>query len=170
MGKIDTKHKRFAHAYVRLKFNGQKAYQHVYGNKVKDESARVSASRLLQDDNIKKIIDALLESEHLSTAEALHILSDHAKGDVGQYVDEYGNIDLEQMKADGMTHLIKEVEIVETSGEKSSTTRRKIKFHDPQNAINMILRVQGKFNDKLELGQKIIKVTIGKIEQDIQDD
>lgn len=163
MSKVETKHKRFIAAYIRLHFNGVEAYRHVYGKNLDYDSARSASSRLLQNVDVRKAINKELEAEHLSTEEALKILSSHAKADMAKYVDEDGNLSIEKLKAAGMGHLIKEVETIETISDKGSFTKRKVKLHDPQAAINMILRVQGKFKDTLDLNvNKVIKVSIGK--------
>lgn len=163
MSKVETKHKRFIAAYIRFHFNGVEAYKHVYGKDMNYDSARVGSSNLLRKPNIRKAINQELEAEHLSTEEALKILSSHAKADMAKYVDEDGNLSIEKLKAAGMGHLIKEVETIETVSDKGSFTKRKVKLHDPQAAINMILRVQGKFKDTLDLNvNKVIKVSIGK--------
>jgi len=163
MGKVETKHKRFIAAYIRFHFNGVEAYRHVYGKDMNYDSARVGSSNLLHKPNIRKAIDKELEAHHLSTNEALDILASHAKTDMAKYIDEDGNLSIEKLKEAGMGHLIKEVETIEQVSDKGSFTKKKVKLHDPQNAINMILRVQGKFKDTLDLNvNKVIRVTIGK--------
>ena len=163
MSKADIDHKRFIAAYIRFRFNGVKAYRHVYGKNLDVDSARASASRLLSNVNIRKAINKELEAFHLSTEEALEILSTHARSDMSDFTNEDGEIDIKKLKEAGLGHLIKEVETIETVSDKGSFTKKKVKLHDPQTAINMILRVQGKFKDTLDLNvNKVIKVSIGK--------
>lgn len=68
---LDLKHKAFADEYVSNGFNGLQAYLKIYPN-VTEDTAKVSASRLLTKDNIKGYvldIQSKLEKKSLITKE-----------------------------------------------------------------------------------------------------
>jgi phage terminase small subunit len=91
-----------------------------------ERSAYSIASENLRKPNIAKAIQARMAEVHLSSDEALAILSNHARGDIGQFVDEYGGIDLTAAQVAGITNLIKHIEsrVVRVSGKVSRTPKQ----------------------------------------------
>jgi phage terminase small subunit len=103
--------------------------------------------RLLRNVEVAEAIKARLAEIHMGTDEALAILAEHARGDMGDLmaISSMGfSLDLEAARASGKTKLIKEIEqkVVTINGKNEDkeiiTTR--LKLHDPQAAIEKILR------------------------------
>ena len=153
----------FINEYL-ISLNGTRAYMKVHKN-VAYNTARVLAHKLLAKDNIQKEINQRLKAFHMSANEVLKLLADHARADIGDIVDDNGYIDVKLAKKLGLTYLLKEIEVTETSGEKSSTLKHKVKLHDPQKALELIGKYYALFTDKTEnTEKKIIQVTIKKDE------
>lgn len=153
---LSKKHKAFAEHYLKC-FNGTQAYLLVYP-KSSYESARSTASELLTKPNVKAYIDDRLSAIQMSADEALALLAEHARGDMGAFMDISSvgySLDLEAAQKKGMTKLIKEIEqkVVTINGkdEDKEIITTKIKLHDPQAAAEKILRVLGKFTDHVDV-------------------
>jgi phage terminase small subunit len=156
--KADIRHSQFIKEYLKC-LNGTRAYMKVYPDATY-ETARTNASVLLSNANVQKEIKERLKSVHMSVDEDLKILSDHARGSLEHFIDEDGNIDFDTAKELGLLHLIKEYEIVENASKDNVSTRKRIKLHDPQKALELIGKYYAIFTDKKEITEKkIIKVT-----------
>lgn len=118
------------------------------------KTAREIGRKLLTNVDIKAEVDARLSEVHMSSDEALKLLADMARGDIGDFLDISSvgfSLDLEEAKKNGLTKLIKEIEqkVITINGDKEDKEiiTTKIKLHDPQAAINTILKVGGKLKD-----------------------
>jgi phage terminase small subunit len=108
----------------------------------------------LRKPEIQAEIDRRLEDIHMGANEALAILAEQARGDIGEFFDISSvgfSLDLKEAQEKGITRLIKEIEqkVITINGkqEDKEIITTKVKLHDPQAAIEKILRVQGKFKD-----------------------
>lgn len=93
-----------------------------------------------QNELIQAEIQKRLSDIHMSADEALAILAEHARGDLGEFVDDDGSIDLSMARAKGLTHLIKSV----TKRTTPQGTLQKVELYSAQDAIEKVLRVSGK--------------------------
>lgn len=151
---LSKKHQRFVAEYLNC-FNGTRAYMKVYP-KSSYEAAMVSASELLRNPNISAAIDERKDAVLLQFDESMKILSNHARGDLGDFIDDYGGIDITAARQAGRTGLLKKVESrvvrVNEKGKDTETITTRVELHDPQSAIEKILKVQGKIKpDTYEL-------------------
>lgn len=116
-----------------------------------EKSAYTIASNLLRKVNINKAVQARLAEVHLSADEALAILAKHARGDIGDFMNDFGGVDITEARKQGKTGLIKKLEIktitINGKQEDQEIHTEKIELHDPQTAIDKILRVTGKYKD-----------------------
>jgi phage terminase small subunit len=104
---------------------------------------------------ILEAVQARIAEIQLDTDEALTILAAIARGDVGEFIqigsDGAFTFDLESAKDRGLTRLIKEIEqrtvTTKAGGAEQKTVTTKLKLHDPQAAIEKVLRVKGKIKD-----------------------
>lgn len=72
--RLTEKQKRFVDEYV-IDLNGTRAYKAAYPNVKKDESARVCASQLLTNPNVRAYLDEKLEAIHSAkTADAREVM------------------------------------------------------------------------------------------------
>ena len=142
MGRLTKRQKLFVEAYLRT-FNGtQSAIEAGYS----ERSARSTASENLTKPNIATEIKRRITEKAMSADEVLLRLADQARLDVGPYVmtdDGELSIDWDELKAAGLTHLVKAI----------TPTRygTKIEFHDPQAALVQLGRALGIFKDRLEI-------------------
>lgn len=97
----------------------------------------------LQKPTIAAEINVRLAEKHMSADEALTILADIARGDLGDAVSDDGIIDIVKLKKAGKTHLVKSYSITQTGV--------RVEFHDAQAAIDKILRVAGRYVDRKEV-------------------
>lgn len=146
---LSKKHQRVLDEYL-VCWSKVKAYQSAYPD-IKYNAAKSSAVRLFTDANFSAHFQARLDEIHMSSDEALKLLADHARGDLGDFIDDYGGIDLVAAREAGKTHLIKKVEsrVVRVNGKDrdTETITTKVELHDPQAAIDKLLRVSGKLKD-----------------------
>jgi phage terminase small subunit len=164
---LSRKHLRFIDEYLKT-FNGTRAYMVVYP-KAKYDSAGVLSANLLGDIRIKAEVDRRLAEVHMSADEALKLLAEQARGDIGEVMDVYStgfNLDMQKAKELGLTKLIKKVRQKTTTiiGKKQSDddkeiTELEVELYDSQAAIDKILKVHGKYTNTIDLtsGGKAIK-------------
>jgi hypothetical protein len=82
----------------------------------------------------------------MTADEVLARLAEQARGDLSDFVTDYGAIDWEAVKKKG--HLVKKV--THTQGKNST-----IEIHDAQSALVHLCRAHGLFKDKVEHGGDI---------------
>lgn len=159
---LSPKHRAFVNEYLDC-FNATEAYMRVYAPK-RRETAEVNASRLLSNAMVAEAIEARIKEKTMKVDEALARLSDMARGDLADFMDISGmgfSIALREAKEAGKTHLIKKVKQKTTtflakseSDEDREVHEIEIELHDPQAAIDKLLKVNGAYINRLELTGK----------------
>jgi len=154
-------------------FNGTEAYSRAYP-KAKRDSARTNGSRLLADANISEAIQARLNEVHMSADEALKLTADIARGDVTEFITQFGNIDIDLLKQSGKGRLIKKIKQKTVTkigkGEKDEDVEildTEIELYDAQSALRDILKIHGKMTESIDLttgGEKITEIGIKHID------
>ncbi len=147
---LTRKQQVFIDEYL-LCFNGAEAARRAgYSEK----TARTIAANLLAEVNISEQIQARLSEIHMSADEALKRLADMARGDIGQFMDRLGSLDIQAAREAGITPLIKKIkQRTITKIGKSDTDDDteihdlEIELYDAQAAIDKILKVHGKYKD-----------------------
>jgi hypothetical protein len=152
---LSRKHMAFVNEYLRT-FNGTRSYMAVYP-KATYESAMALSAKLLGDIRIQSVIDERLKEAHMSADEALKLLAEQARGDIGEVMDISGvgfNLDMQKAKELGLTKLIKKVKQKTTthiakseSDEDREVTELEVELYDSQAALDKILRVHKKYTD-----------------------
>lgn len=140
----------FVSEYLKL-FNATAAYLVAYP-KSKRDSARANAARLIAEDNVKAEIGARLAEIHMSADEAIKRLADMARGDVSDFLNGFGGVDLD--KAKGKTHLIRKIKqrTITKIGkgdkdEDTEITDIELELYSALDAIEKILKIGGKLKD-----------------------
>jgi hypothetical protein len=148
---LTDKQRAFISAYITNGFNGgQAAITAGYAA----GSAYVEASRLLRNAKIKTEIEALFDDHVMTAKEVLSRLTDHARGDLGDFLnDETGAIDWS--KAKGKTALIKRIKRkTETTRDKDGietiTLDEELELHSPQFALQLLGKQHRLFSEKIE--------------------
>ena len=152
--KLNKRQQVFIDEYLSC-FNGAEAARRAgYSEK----SARFQASELLADPNISQQIQARLAEVHMSADEALKLTADIARGDVADFmaIGSMGfSLDLQAALQAGKTNLIKKVSqktiTVNGKNEDKETHIIDIELYDRQAALRDILKVTGRFVDKVDL-------------------
>lgn len=151
--KLTLRESQFCVEYVKCGNGAEAARDAGYSEK----TARAIASNLLTKVYIREEVNRLHREYHMGDDEALHILSDHARGDVAKLMDVSSvgfNLDMSRAAELGLTKLIRKVKQKTTiyiakneSQEDREVTELEIELHDPQSAINTILKVGGKLQN-----------------------
>ncbi len=155
----------FVSEYLKC-FNGTEAYSRAYP-KAKRDSARANAADLLANTSVKAEIEARLAEIHMSADEALKLMADIARGDIGDFVNDFGGVDIGQARKLGKTRLIKKVKTktitVNGNGknEDKEIVEEEIELYPADSAIRDILKIHGKFKDSFELPETL-KIQIVK--------
>ena len=166
---LTKKQEVFISEYLKC-FNGSEAARRA-GYSVK--SARQTASDLLATPYISEQIKTRIAEVHMSADEALEILAAHARGDIGQFADRLGQLDLQAAKEAGISRLIKKFKQKTITkigkGDTDEDTEIhdvEIELYDAQAAAEKILRIHGKFVEKHEISGngQTINVTIKGID------
>ncbi len=103
---------------------------------------------LLKQPHIAAAIEERLGEVAMSANEVLARLTEHARSDIGEFLDIDGNLDLKRMKDSGMTRLVKKLNTSKASGttpkggdwERETVT---LELHDAQAALTTLARYHG---------------------------
>lgn len=104
----------FVEKYIQMQMNGTKAYKAVYGEGLDDDVAGANAARLLGNARVKEYLEERFQQEVMSSDEVLHRIAQHARADIGDFMDIESmsfDIDLAKAKKNNLTHLIKKVRV-----------------------------------------------------------
>ena len=124
----------------------------------------------LSKPEISELIRGKLEEIHMTTDEALKLLADHARGDIGEFMDINGmGFSLQLLDESGNrknTRVIKKIKQKTTtfiakneSDEDREVHETEIELYDAQAAIDKVLRVAGKYKDNVGVNlQAVIQV------------
>lgn len=150
--KLNKRQEVFVSEYLRC-FNGAEAARRAgYSEK----SARQTASDLLANPDISVQIQERLSEVHMSADEALKLTADIARGDVAQYLNTFGGIDIDKIRDNGRlikkirTRTITKIGKTDTD-EDTEITDTEIELYPADTAIYNILKVHGKFTERVDL-------------------
>lgn len=150
--KLNKRQQVFIDEYLSC-FNGAEAARRAgYSEK----SARQTASDLLSNPDISEHIKARLSEVHMSADEALKLTADIARGDVSQYLNTFGGIDIDKIRDNGRlikkirTRTITKIGKTDTD-EDTEITDTEIELYPADTAIYNILKVHGRFTEKVDL-------------------
>jgi hypothetical protein len=126
---------------------------------------------LLKDVEISELIQTRLEEIHMGADEALALLADQARGDIGEFMDvSRMGFNLQLLDENGNrknTRVIRKIKQKTTmfiakneSDEDREVHEIEIELYDAQAAIDKVLRVQGKYKDSMDLNVRSYEVKI----------
>jgi phage terminase small subunit len=155
--KLTKKQQVFIDEYLKC-FNGAEAARRAGYS---ESRARITASELLADSNVSEQIKARLAEVHMGADEALKLTADIARGDIAQLMDISSvgfSLDMSKAKEAGLTGLIKKVKqktvthiAKSESDEDREVVELEIELYDKQSALRDILKISGKFIEKVDL-------------------
>lgn len=151
---LSKKHQAFADEYLRLNMNGTQAYKNVYGTS-NDNHAAVNSSRLLRNTKIDQYITERLKEKAMAADEVIARIAEVGRGDLSRYVTGRGEIDIEQLKADGLGHLLKKYKktkrtIRQKDGTEVETEHQEIELYPADSAHDKLMRFHGLYNDRVK--------------------
>jgi len=157
-----NKQKVFIQEYVK-DFNAtQAALRAGYSPK----TARSIGHENLTKPDIAAAIKARIDEKAMSADEVLQRLAEHARGDMGDFIDIESmsfSLDLQKAKEVGLTRLIKKVRdrVVMTSnkdGEETETHVLEIELYDAKSALDTLAKYHGLLVDRTDIttgGEKL---------------
>lgn len=166
---LTNKRKVFVSEYLKTWNAAESARRAGYS----ERSAREIGRKLLTNVDIKAEIDERLAEVHMSADEAMKLTTDIGRGDIGDFmaIGPMGfSLDLQAAREAGKTKLIKKVKQKTTtfiakkeSEEDREITEIEIELYDAQAAQRDVLKLHGKFTDKVEIqgGVEIITKRVG---------
>lgn len=142
-----NKQKAFIEEYLK-DFNAtQAAIRAGYSEK----TAHTIGYENIRKPEISQIIKERLDGLAMTANEALKRMSDIARGDLGEYVNDFGVIDISQMRKEGKTNLIKRYKtktfIKNGKVDDEETHIQDVELYAADSAIRDILKIQGLFAD-----------------------
>lgn len=155
--RITSKQKIFVEEYLKC-WNAAEASRRAGYS---ERTARINGSRLLTNANIKAYIEERLKEKILSSDEVLVRLSDQARVDMADFVNEDGEFDLAKAKKLGVTHLIQEVKVNKRSGDKS------IKLYNAQSALQLTGKYHALFTDVTVKVERELEEALTKLETNL---
>ncbi len=133
-----------------LSFNATLAYKKAHPS-AKDTTAASNGWKLLRKTEIREAIQSRLDEVHMSADEALKLLSDIARGDVGDFVNDFGGVDILKARERGLTRLIKKVRTktitINGKDEDKEIVDEEIELYPADAALDKILKVHKKYSD-----------------------
>jgi len=100
------------------------------------------AYRLMADPKIKAAIDVRFGEFIMSANEAMARLTDYARGEGANYLDDEGNVDFKKLREDGKMHLVKSI----TDGKYG----KRVEFYSAIDAIKTIGKYHNVFVERNE--------------------
>ncbi len=162
MARLTDKQKLFVEAYLKC-WNATEAAR-CAGYQGNDNTLGSVGWENMQKPAIAAAISKRLSEKAMSADEVLMRLADMARGDISEFVQDYGAIDWEAVKRKG--HLVKKLS--HTTGKQSS-----IELHDSQSALGKIGKAHGLFVSKVDLtskGEKIESFTRVIVREYVEDE
>ena len=156
---VNNKRLAFISEYLH-DFNATRAAQAV-GYSAK--TAYSQGQRLLKNVEVARAIKERLDAKAMTADEVLQRLAEHARGDIGEFVDIESmsfDLDLAKAKEAGITRLIKRVKqrTVTTSArdgsEDQETNVLEIELYDAQAALALLGKYHGLFIDRTDVTTK----------------
>lgn len=147
---LTPKMEKFISEYFANGFNASKAALDAgYKN-------RQSGVENLANPIIKAEIDRIFEDTVMPAGEILQILSQHARGDIGDMVDDAGNIDFKKAREAGKTRLIKKIKRTVTTytdekGNGRESFTDEIELYSSQSAAQLMGKYRKLWVDRTEV-------------------
>jgi phage terminase small subunit len=145
---LTDKQRAFINAYITNGFNATQAAL------TAGYSVRQSGAENMSNPVIREAIDAYFAEHAMSAKEVVARLTDHARGDLGDFLDDTTGA-INWSKAKGKTALIKRIKRkTETTRDKDGietvTLDEELELHSPQFALQLLGKHHGLFVDKME--------------------
>jgi len=168
--KIDSlppKYKEFLLNYISLGKHGRKAYMLTYP-KTKPHTADTMASRLLKkvkvSEALQEYLDGIFIEKEKEISKMFDNLLDIANSDISDYIDEDGNIKVEEFDKLN-TYVLAQYDKTVNETDSSRNVKQSIKMLDKLKAISELVKILGMVQEKVEVSVNFDKESV----KDIQD-
>ena len=124
-----------------------------------EKTAYAQGHRLLKHVEVAEAIKERLTEMKMSADEVLTRTADIARGNLSEWIDADGNVDIAAMRAAGMGHLIKRYDVTRRilkDGTEVVTT--KVELYPADLAHDRLLRHHGLYQDRLAIDARIEEV------------
>lgn len=106
----------------------------------------------LRKPQISEAIEARLNESAMGAAEVLYLLTEHARGNLDDFLNRGGEPSLHRARTRGKMHLIKKYKVKTTTiGEETTVTETEVELYDAQSALVQLGRYHKLFTDKVLL-------------------
>lgn len=133
------------------------------------ETARQVASELLTKPYILAAKEARLKELHMETDEWFVRVSAQARGDMGEFIDDDGSVNLKKAREENLLHLLSEYQAETTyrrDGDESvPVIKIKLKLYSSQKALDMIGQRKAIPETKLELLETQVELAQHKLNE-----
>lgn len=160
---LSDKQEMFVNEYLKC-FNATKAAK-LAG--YSEDTARQQGSRLLTNVDVASRVRERLKQSAMEADEVLFHLTEIARGDMDDLVDDNGNPDISNARANGKTRLIKKIKQRSITTEESDIAESEIEAHDRLRALELLGKHHKLFTDKIETTGEV-EVTITDAKQRLQ--
>lgn len=143
---LNPKHQAFADAYL-MTFNQTRA---AIAAGYSERSARQQGSELMTYPNILAYIRKRMEENAASAIEVIHHLTEIARGDITDVMDDNGNLDLKAARANGKSRLIKKIKSRAITTDNSDIVETEVEISDPLKAQELLGKYHALFTDKVD--------------------
>lgn len=121
-----------------------------------EKTARQMGQENLSKPDIAAEIERRLRELKMSADEALLRTADIARGDLSEWIDEEGHVDMAAVKAAGKGHLLKKYKVTRRTrttkdGDEFETTTTEIELYPADAAHDKLMRHLGLYNDKVQV-------------------
>lgn len=147
--KLTGKQLKFATEYIQCLNATEAARRAGYGGS--DASLAQIGHQNLRNIEIKRFIDQQLNDHIMSAQEVLHRLTEIARGDITDVVDEYGYLDTQKAIARGKGGLIKSVEYTSSTSEDADTYSSKVAIYDKMDALKTLARYHNLLVNRIQV-------------------
>lgn len=151
-GKLTAKQRAFINHYI-VTMNATEAARLAGYDATYDTLRSIGAENLAKP-NIKAEIEKRMEKLAMPSYEVLKRLSDMASGNLTEYLDDNGNVDIEAIKRDGKGHLLKKYKRIKRTmtlkgvpiGEEEYL---EAEMYPADGALDKLMRYHSLYNDKV---------------------
>ena len=175
LGNFTAKQQAFIGWYVKL-LNGTRAAEKAGYEGCMHTLAQVAAENLKKPE-LRAAIDRLLEESIPSPKAVLSRIGSRAVADMGAYYDSAGNLDLDGLKRDGLSHLVKGANVGRDGVswalvDPQTATKTLARYHKLLGADTQVDITTGSLDadDIAALAQQIAAIQVDATAVDVQDE
>lgn len=141
LDELNPKELAFVHAYLSNNFNASKgalAAGYSQSNKY------VAGHHMLRKPKIQSFINSYLKNESIEKLELIKRLSDVARNIASEYINPNGEVDIEQLQADGYGHVIRKIRRLKNG-------RVAVEFYSAERAQDTLAKIHKLLSDGMSV-------------------